>query len=128
MPKFLLNRMLMKPTVCLIAMCCFSLLCGKAFSQEWISIDGTPKGETVTMKVLQSDAYGYQLKVKIHGVYDYLHKNNKGYFHRLSLGEGGCLLNQGEPALPTLSKIIVIPPGTKVSASIENVSGVVYGK
>jgi hypothetical protein len=102
----------------------------EAFSQSWIPVSRDSAGEAVSVNVLRDDATSYQIEVTVNGIYDQLITNERGNFHRLSLGLGGSLLESGEPALPLITRLIAIPTGASVSATIEEEhwSDVVIGK
>lgn len=98
---------------------CFFALCNKAYSQQWISIDGASQGKAVTMTVLESNQYFYIVKVSIHGLYDNLINRGNRNFHFLSIEKIGRLNIVGEPDLPIINQPIAIPPGSTMSATIE---------
>lgn len=102
-----------------LSLCVMQLLLCSAFSREWIPLDGKHENEAVTMSVLQSDAFGYKVKVAVHGLYDETVQNEKGIFHSLSLGRVESLLTKGNPALPCINQIIAIPPDAIMSVSVE---------
>ena len=108
----------MKNNTYIITICCLFLLCGKAFSQEWISIDGTPKGEAMTLKVVESNSSVYKVEVSIRGLNDDIIKNENGSFHFISFGKGCNLQNLGAPALPCITQLIAIPPRSEISVSV----------
>lgn len=90
----------------------------RASAQTWIPVGNDTKGEAVLMKVLQDDASSYQIEITINGLNDQLIEKNQERYHRLSLGKGGILLESGEPTLPTLSRLIALPTGTKAVSSV----------
>lgn len=93
-------------------------LCCDAFSQEWISLDKSNAGNAVTINTLKSDATTHVAKFSIHGIFDKVIKNQKGEFHKLSIGSNGCLVEVGRPSLPILTQLIAIPEGASISVSI----------
>ena len=92
-----------------------------AYSRQWISIDGTTQGKAVTMTILESNQFRHVVKVSIHGMQDdQLDKNGVNY-HYLSIDDVGRLTKVGAPALPVIRQMIAIPPGSTMSASIDEV-------
>ena len=92
-----------------------------AYSRQWISIDGTTQGKAVTMTILESNQFRHVVKVSIHGMHDdQLDKNGVNY-HYLSIDDVGRLTKVGAPALPVIRQMIAIPPGSTMSASIDEV-------
>ena len=102
----------------LVLLLCFLPVCSKASSLKWVPVDGAERGPAVVTKVLKDDPTTYQVKIAVNGVYDQLVTNGQGSFHLLSLGDNKTLLETGAPALPILSQLVAIPPGTKMVTSI----------
>lgn len=98
---------------------CFITISNKAYSQQWISIDGTPQGKAVTKTVLESNQYTHKVRVSIHGLHDNLISRGNHNYHFLSIDEIGRLSIVGEPSLPIINQLIAIPPGSKMTASVE---------
>lgn len=99
---------------------CLLFLFESAFSQEWIPLNGSTKGQAVTMDVMADDESSYQVHVSVNGIYDNVIQNEHGTFHSLSFGSNGYLTKEGEPALPLITQLIAIPSGTSPSVSIRN--------
>ena len=102
---------------------CFSIvyllvLSNKSYSQQWISIDGSQRGKTISSEVIESNSTSYKVKVKIHGLYDNIIKNEHGLFHLLGFDGGFNLMKTGNPSLPCFTQLIAIPPHSEVSASV----------
>ena len=95
-------------------------LFGNAYSQKWIPLGDSQKGEAVTKEVIEDDASSFRASFRLNGLYDTEIPTAYGIFHEISLGFLGRLLNAGEPSLPTMSLCIAIPPGAKASVSLEN--------
>ena len=108
----------MKNNTYIITICCLFLLCGKAFSQEWISIDGKPKGEAVTMKVIESSPSKYEVRISVNSLNVDSVKNENRWFHYLTFDKGCNLQNLGNPSLPCITQLIAIPSDAEVSASV----------
>lgn len=99
---------------------CLLFLFESAFSQEWIPLNSSTKGQAVTMDVMEDDESSYQVHVSVNGIYDNVIQNEHGTFHSLSFGSNGYLTKEGEPALPLITQLIAIPSGTTPSVSIRN--------
>ena len=89
-----------------------------ALAQEWIPINGTERGSTVSQKVLRDDASTYQVEFTINGLYDQAITNGHGSFHHLSFTKGGSWQALGDPSLPVISQLIAIPSGAMMSPSV----------
>ena len=68
--------------------------------------------------MLKSDVTSHQVKVKIHGFYDYQVTKDNVDYHRLYMGKGMATLRIGEPQLPTIIQRIAIPEGATYKVSI----------
>ena len=91
------------------------------YSRQWIPIDGATQGKTVTMTILESNQFKHKVKVTIHGMRDDQIDYNGTSYHYLSLDGVGRLTKVGAPSLPVISQLIAIPPGSTMSASIDEV-------
>lgn len=109
-----LYKYILLPLFFVLSYCC------SLSAQQWIPIASASEKNAVSMDVIKSDASTYQVHVVINGLYDQSFTNEEGAFHGLSLGMGGTLMNLGEPALPLVNRLIAIPPGARISASIVN--------
>ena len=103
----------------LLTSCLYFFSCS-VFSQEWISLGGNAKGEIIKMDVLENNESTYKVHFSVNGLYDNIICNKYGSFHSLSFGSNGYLVKEGEPALPLITRLIAIPPGTSPSVSIRN--------
>lgn len=97
---------------------CLLFLFESAFSQEWIPLNGSTKGQAVTMDVMEDNSSVYKVKYHIKGFYDNIITNERGSFHSLSIGDGSNLSVVGAPSLPLIHRFIAIPEGTQISVSI----------
>ena len=102
----------------IVKMFFFLLLGNEVFSQSWVSLDNSKPGEGYTITMLKSDVTSHQVKVKIHGFYDYQVTKDNVDYHRLYMGKGMATLRIGEPQLPTIIQRIAIPEGATYKVSI----------
>ncbi len=108
----------MKRIIFIVALLFCSLAVSiSAIAQEWLSIAGKQRGETVTKKILRDDASSYEVCMTINGLLDNIVTREDKEYHSLSLGEG-TLQQVGAPALPIISELVAIPEGCQASVSV----------
>ena len=100
-------------------MCFLLMLIGDAvYSQEWFSVDGSPKGDSYTVEVMESNETVYKVRVKIHGLLNENVIEDDKVFHHISFDTGGKQGAVGQPELPMFSRLLAIPENTIVEPSI----------
>lgn len=89
-------------------------------AQKWIELKTNQNKpyQSVTFEVLESSFYEYDAKVNIHGIYDKLESYNGVTFHNIFFDEYSQLTDIGKPALPLISKQIIIPENATAQVSI----------
>lgn len=109
----------MKRIVVLFVLAYLFLYCNDSRGQTWRSIDGSLEGNGFSITTIESNAFSYKAKIRIHGFYDEEKHKNGITYHHIFFDIPSVLSEIGKPALPTINQLYALPYGNKCNVVIK---------